>query len=507
VHDTTGTAGTESSDTSVGTSRRIAVIGAGFGGLAAAIELKRAGFDDLMIFERGDDVGGVWRENTYPGAACDVPSPLYSFSFERNPRWPKRYAPQPDILEYLRRVADRYDVRRHIRFGTEVTSADFDDATGRWLINTSTGDVVEADVLIPAVGQLSRPALPRIPGRKTFAGPAFHSAQWDHSVDLRHKRVAVIGTGASAVQFVPGIQEQVSRLDLYQRTPPYVVPRWDTTFTAAHHALFSRVPAAQLAERGGWYSVTEFLAVALLYSKPLAHAVTALSRRHMKRQVPHPDLFARVWPDYPIGCKRILFSNDYLPALCRPNVSLVTDPIAEIIPTGVRTADGVDHPADAIVYGTGFAATEFLAPMKIRGSGGRDLAEQWREGASAYLGIAVPNFPNLFLMYGPNTNLGSGSIVSMQECQARYIRQAVRYSAALRAPIGVRSTVAAEFDNEVQSRLDGGVWTQCRNWYRNASGRVTTNWPGTVTEYRRRTARFRLSEYDVGVPTEASAHR
>jgi cation diffusion facilitator CzcD-associated flavoprotein CzcO len=500
VHETTGTADRSGS---APRSTRIVVIGAGFGGLAASIELKRAGFDDLVILERGDDVGGVWRENTYPGAACDVPSPLYSFSFERNPRWLKRYAGQPDILAYLRRVADKYDLRRHMRFGTEVTSAEYDDVTRRWQVRTDGGDVIDADVLVPAVGQLSRPSLPVITGRATFGGPAFHSAEWHHSVDLRGKRVAVIGTGASAVQFVPEIATQAAHVDVYQRTPPYVVPRWDTTFTAAHHALFSRVPATQLAERGGWYSVTEFLAVALLYSKPLARAVTALARHHMRRQVPDPAMFERIWPDYPIGCKRILFSNDYLPALCRPDVELVTDRIDAITPTGVRTVDGAERAADVIVYGTGFAATEFLEPMTVHGTGGRDLAEQWREGASAYLGIAVPHFPNLFLMYGPNTNLGTGSIVFMQECQARYIRQAVEYAAALRAPIAVRDTVAAEFDAEVQTRLDGGVWTQCRNWYRNTHGRVTTNWPGTVTEYRRRTARFRPSEYDVDAPVAA----
>lgn len=474
----------------------IAIVGAGFGGLAAAIELKRAGFDDLVVFERGDDVGGVWRENTYPGAACDVPSPLYSFSYERNPRWPKRYAPQADILAYLRRVADKYDIRRHIRFGTEVTAADYDEGTRRWLVYLNTGDVLEADALIPAVGQLSRPSWPSIPGRESFAGPMFHSAQWDHSVPLAGKRVAVIGTGASAVQFVPEIQPVVGHLDVYQRTPPYVVPRWDRQFSAVHHAVFSRVPATQLAERGGWYSVTELLAVAFLYSKPLSKLVTALARSHMRKQVGGDEaMFAKIWPSYPVGCKRILFSNDYLPALCAPNVDLVTDGIDAITPAGVLTRDGVEHPADVLICGTGFTATEFLAPMKIRGVEGRDLNEEWAGGARAYLGVSVPHFPNLFLMYGPNTNLGSGSIVFMQECQARYIRQALQHSAALRRPISVRPEVDAAYDAEVQSRLAGGVWTHCASWYRTATGRVTTNWPGTVTEYRRRTARFRAAEY------------
>jgi cation diffusion facilitator CzcD-associated flavoprotein CzcO len=483
----------------------IAIVGAGFGGLAAAIELKRAGFDDLVIFERADDIGGVWRENTYPGAACDIPSPLYSFSYELNPQWPSRYAPQPDILDYLHRVVDKYDLRRHIRFGTEVTAADYDDATGRWLLSTSAGDLVEAVALIPAVGQLSRPVLPAIPGRENFAGPAFHSAQWDHSVPLAGKRVAVIGTGASAIQFVPEIQPHVGHLDVYQRTPPYIVPRWDTRFTKVHHALFRRVPATLLAERGAWWAVAEVLAIAFLYSKPLARVVTALSRSHLNRQVSDPDLIAKMTPSYPVGCKRILFSSDYLPALGQPNVDLVTDPIAEITATGVRTVDGVDHPADVLIFGTGFAATEFLAPMKIRGQDGRNLREEWLTGARAYLGVTVPHFPNLFLMYGPNTNLGSNSIVFMEECQARYISQALRYSVAVDAPIAVRPEVEAAFDREIQRRLANGVWTRCQNWYRNAEGRVTTNWPGTVTEYRRRTRRFEPGEYLLASAGEGAA--
>jgi cation diffusion facilitator CzcD-associated flavoprotein CzcO len=475
----------------------VVIIGAGFGGLAAAIELKRAGIDDLVVLEQADDVGGVWRDNTYPGAACDVPSPLYSFSYARNPRWPKRYAAQPDILEYLREIAVRHGIRAHVQFGTAVTAADYDDATGSWSVHTSRGELIEARAVISAVGQLSRPSFPAIPGRETFAGAAFHSAEWDHSVSLTGKRVAVIGTGASAIQFVPEIAPEVRQLDLYQRTPPYIVPRWDTRFTRAHHALFTALPVTQLAERLGWYSVTELLAVALLYAKPLSWLVTRLARSHMRRQLGDDALLAKVWPSYPIGCKRILFSSDYLPAVRRKNVDLVTDRIARITANGVETVDGVEHPADVLIYATGFTATDFLAPMKIRGRDGRDLRDEWRAGARAHLGITVPHFPNLFLMYGPNTNLGSGSIVFMLECQARYVRQALQQSTAIGAPIAVRPAVEAAFDAQTQSRLAGGVWTQCANWYRNPDGRVTTNWPGTVSEYRRRTARFVPADYEV----------
>lgn len=488
---------------------RVVVIGTGFGGLGVAIELLQHGLDDLVILERADEVGGVWRENTYPGAACDVPSPYYSYSFEPNAAWPRRFSQQPAILEYLKGVADSYGLRGRIRFGTEVTGADWDDAAGRWTVHTTTADGpadLEADVLVSAVGQLSRPVLPRIEGIGTFAGPAFHSAQWDHTVDLTGKRVAVIGTGASAIQFVPEIQPQVASLALFQRTPPYILPRPDTEFSAARRRLFERVPLTQGAERAGWYAAMELLGTAFLYAKPLAKFFETACRVNLRRQVKDPALRAKLWPDYPIGCKRLLFSSNYLPAVAQPNVDVVTDRIEAITPAGVRTADGREHEVDVIIYGTGFAATDFLAPMEIRGPGGRSLQEQWSAGARAYLGISVPNFPNLFLVYGPNTNTGSGSIVAFEEAQAGYIRQAVEHVAATGAAIAVREDVEREFDETLQGRLVDGVWSACSSWYRDASGRISANWPGLVTEYRRRTARFRPGDYEritAPVPAEA----
>lgn len=482
------------------TGPRIVVIGAGFGGLAAVMDLKRRGFDDIVVLEKGDAVGGVWRDNTYPGAACDVPTPYYSFSFEPNPRWPRRYAAQPDILAYLEHVTDKYDVRRHVRLGVEVAGAEFDDASRVWRVYLAGGETLEADVLIPAVGQLSRPSLPTIDGLDSFAGTAFHSARWDHSVDLTGKRVGVIGTGASAVQFVPEIQPLVKSMTVFQRTPPYLVPRMDTEFTTVHHSLFARLPWTQKAERGSWFGISEALGVALLYSPRLAKAVLALSRWHMRKGAPDRELFDRVWPSYPIGCKRILFANDYLPALSAPNVDLVTTGIDQITPTGVRTVDGADHDLDVLIYGTGFTATDFLAPLEICGRAGRSLREQWAAGARAYLGISVPHFPNLFVMYGPNTNLGSGSIIYMLESQARYIGQAVSALAAAAMPtraLVVRPEVEAEYDDAIQARLVDGVWAQCSSWYRNADGRVTTNWPHLPIEYRMRTAHFDLADYDT----------
>ena len=475
----------------------IAIIGAGFGGLAAAIELRRAGHDDIVILEKGDDVGGVWRENTYPGAACDVPSPFYSFSFEPNPRWPRRFSRQPAILDYMRDIADKYDLRRHLRTGVEVTTASYDEVSGRWGVQLSTGETITVDVLVSAVGQLSRPGLPNIPGRESFAGPAFHSAEWDHDVDLTGKRVAVVGTGASAIQFVPAIQPEVEHLDVFQRTPPYLLARPDREFTETHHKVFERLPGTQLAERGTWFAALESLSFAWVYSRPLAAVLRLASRRHMRRQTKAvPGLFEKVWPDYPIGCKRVLFSSDYLPALTQPNADLVTTPIREIVPEGVVTADGELHPADVLIWGTGFKATEFLAPMTITGAGGRDLHEHWKDGARAYYGLTVPGFPNLVIMYGPNTNTGGGSIIFFLEAQARYLRDYVSRVAATGAPLDLRAEVEQEFDERIQARLSHSVWSGCTSWYREASGRITTNWPLLGLEYRSQ-AQFRQDDYEV----------
>ncbi|MEU6561387.1 flavin-containing monooxygenase [Nocardia nova] len=479
----------------------VLVIGAGFGGLGAAIELRRNGFDDITILERAADLGGVWRENTYPGAACDVPSPLYSFSYEPKPDWPHRYSGQADILGYLHAVAVKYRLTDRIVFGAEVTEARFDESAGRWAVHTADGEIRTADVLICAVGQLSRPRMPDIPGIGTFAGPSFHSAQWDHDVELTGKRVAVIGTGASAIQFVPAIAPEVERLTLFQRTAAWVVSRTDRTYRPVHHALFRYVPGLRLAQRLWVWCFLEFFALGLAAVPPIRRIATWLGTRALRREVADPRLREKLTPDYPVLCKRVLFSNEYYPALVRPNVDVVTDGIAEVVPEGVRTADGTVHPADVIVYGTGFKGSEFLWPIKIFGRDGAELDRMWDEGARAYLGMAVPEFPNMFLMYGPNTNLGIGSIVYMIECQARYIRQAVRYlSDRPGARLEVRPEAAAAFDERVQYRLLRTPWTACSSWYRNAAGRITNNWPGTVTAYRLRTRTLDPADYLTGIP-------
>jgi cation diffusion facilitator CzcD-associated flavoprotein CzcO len=451
----------------------VVVIGAGFGGIAAAVELRRAGHTDVTVLERADTLGGVWRENTYPGAGCDVPSPYYSFSYEPNPAWPRRYSLGPDIKAYLARTAARHGVAP--RYGVSVTGAEFVD--GRWRVSTSDGPL-EADVLVPAVGQLSEPALPALSG--AFAGPAFHSARWDHSVSLPGKRVAVIGTGASAIQFIPHVRRTAAAVTVFQRTPPYVLPKPDLEYGPRRHRLFP-------VERAVCWAAGELATVGILGNRAITKLFSGLAARQLRRQVPDPELRAALTPDYRVGCKRVLFSNDYYPALTEQNVTLSTVDIESLVPTGVRTVDGVVHEADVLVYGTGFRATDFLASLNVVGADGVPLSAAWAGGPTAYLGMTVPGFPNMFLMYGPNTNLGAGSIVYMLERQARYLRQAVSLLASGKSTVDVRPEVASRWDAEVRRRLTDTAWTMCRSWYRTENGRVSTNWPGLVSEYHRRT--------------------
>jgi cation diffusion facilitator CzcD-associated flavoprotein CzcO len=476
----------------------VLIIGAGFAGLGMALELQRNGLDNVTILEKATDLGGVWRENTYPNAACDVPSPLYSWSFEPKSDWPRRFSHQADIHAYMRAVADKHRIPGKIRFGTEVTDAEFDEQQGIWQVRTADGDTLTADVLIPAVGQLSRPALPNLPGIDTFTGAAFHSAEWDHSVDLTGKRVACIGTGASAIQYIPAIAPQVAHLTLFQRSAAWVLPKFDTEYTAFHHALFTYFPPSRWAERFAIWLFFEVMALALTDLPGIRGPVVAIADRHRAQQVPDPELRRKLTPDYAAGCKRGLFSNEYFPALSRPNVTVETTAIEAITPTGIRTADGAEHDVDVIIYGTGFKGTEFLAPMNIYGRGGRKLADVWSpEGARAYLGISVPDFPNLFLMYGPNTNVGSGSIIYMLESQARYIRQIIEYLTPRPGRhLSARATTEQSWDDWLQRRLKDTPWNFCSSWYRNASGRITNNWPGATLLFRWKTRKFTPTDYD-----------
>ena len=478
----------------------IAIIGTGFGGIGMAAQLKAAGHHDFVIFEKADDVGGVWRDNEYPGAECDVPSHLYSFSFALKPDWTRRFAGQAEILGYLRDSADRFGLREHIRFGTQVLGATFDESAGEWVLDLPDGQSHRATVLIAATGQLSRPAYPRIDGLDTFAGAMFHSATWDHDYEFEGKKVAVIGTGASAIQFVPHIADRAADVELFQRHAPHVIAKPDYPYRSSVIAAFRRFPTLLKASRAATYAWLEPRGFAFNGSRVGKILISAFEKRYLrslKKQIADPELRRKVTPTEPMGCKRVLMSNDYYEALVREHVDVVTDGIERIVPEGVVTADGKLHDVDAIVLGTGFAATEFLAPMTVTGLGDADLNEVWRDGAQAYLGMSVPGFPNFFMLYGPNTNLSHNSIVYMLESQFSYVVDAVtdlvRRDAAW---LTIRKDVDDAYNADIQKQLGSTVWaTGCDGWYTTESGKNTQNWPGFTFKYRSATRGFDPSVY------------
>jgi cation diffusion facilitator CzcD-associated flavoprotein CzcO len=475
---------------------RIVIVGAGFGGISAAIELRRHGFDDITILESAAGLGGTWFHNSYPGAACDVPSHLYSFSYEQRREWSRLCSPQTEILRYLRGVADDHGITDLIRFSQRVSECVFDADSGRWTIRTETGARHEADALILATGQLSRPSIPALPGLESFAGHSFHSARWDHDYDLRGRRVAVVGTGASAVQFVPEVARVAAHLSVFQRTGNWLLPRRNRVYSPLARAAIRYVPGLQRLRRSFLFQYCESLTLAIRHPRTIGRLAGLRSAAFMRRQLPDPDLRRRVWPNYTFGCKRILFSSQYLPALGRPNVELVTEPIAEVTTAGLRTAEGAEHAVDCIIWGTGFRATEFVAPMRVRGADGETLDEVWRDGAHAHLGMSVPGFPSMFLMYGPNTNTSGGSIIFYLEAQAAYIRQALTHlRAGGHRMLDVRPEVEAASDRELQARFAGTAWTGCDSWYRDRRGRIVANWPGYMREYMERTRTFAAADY------------
>jgi cation diffusion facilitator CzcD-associated flavoprotein CzcO/acetyl esterase/lipase len=483
----------------------VLIVGGGFGGIGMAIMLKRAGIDDFLILERSGDVGGVWRDNTYPGAACDVPSHLYSFSFEPNPAWSRRFASQDEIHAYLRHCADKYALAGHLRCHAEVSVAAFDEAAGLWRVRLRDGAELAARIFITATGQLSNPMLPQVEGIGTFRGPAFHSARWDHGVDLAGKHIAVIGTGASATQFVPAIAPTAGSLTVFQRSPSWIIPRPDRPYRAWQQSLFKALPWAMRLHRAIIYTQYESRALAFTRARWILTVAAGLPfRRMLARQVRDPALRAKLTPGYPIGCKRVLLSSDYLATFGRPNVELVTDGIVRVTPDGIETADGKQHAVDVIVYGTGFAATSFLAPMRITGRGGLDLNTAWAAGASSYLGMTVPGFPNFFMLYGPNTNLGHNSIIYMLESQFAHVLRALdalRKSGAAR--IEVEAAPHRAFNAAIHARLAKSAWVGCRSWYLDEQGRNTINWPGFTLSYRWLARHSRLTAYRFTRPGAA----
>ncbi|WP_324277332.1 NAD(P)/FAD-dependent oxidoreductase [Blastococcus brunescens] len=481
----------------------IAIIGSGFAGLGMAIALRRRGETDFVVLERADDVGGTWRDNTYPGAACDVQSNLYSFSFAQNPDWGRSYSEQPEIQAYLQRTADRFDVRRHCVFGADVSSARWDDAAQRWLVSTSAGEF-RSRVLVSAAGALADPTYPDIPGLDSFAGTVMHSARWDHMHDLAGQRVAVVGTGASAIQVVPAIQPVVGSIAVYQRTPAWVVPRTDHPVRPLLRRLYRLVPGLQNAIRAVLYLFREFLVIGMAKNRRFLKPVGKLARAHLHRQVRDPKLRKALTPDYTIGCKRILISNDYFPAIAAPNAELVTAGIAEIRPTSVVTTDGVERPTDTIVLATGFHVTDLPIAEKICGRDGRSLAQVWADGMVSNRSAAVAGFPNMFLLVGPNVGVGHTSMVYMIESQVAYVDDALQTMDAEGLAVLETTPEAQEtWRSLIAEKSKGTVWLAggCASWYLDKHGHNTTLWPDFTFRFRKLTKKLDRENY-VGVPAE-----
>ncbi|MFD4352659.1 flavin-containing monooxygenase [Nocardia sp. NPDC058518] len=475
---------------------RVAIIGSGFAGVGAAIALERAGIADVVVLERADSVGGVWRDNDYPGAACDVQSHLYSYSFAPNSEWQNMFARRDEILAYFERVTDEFGIGSRVLLNCAVREMHWDADAACWTLHTARGEI-EAEHVVVATGALADPVVPGIPGRDRFEGPVFHSARWDHSFDLRGKRVAVVGTGASAIQFVPEIQPLVEQLTVFQRTAPWVVPRHDRPIGERERAVLRSVPLLQKAARLRIYLEREL--TLLGFRNPALMAFTErTARNHLRKSVSDVGLRAKLTPDYRLGCKRILISNDYLPALDAPNADVVTSGVREFTARAVVDNDGVEHPVDAVIFGTGFETDRLPLTDRIYGPGGATMAEVWGQSPSAYLGTTVTGFPNVYLMHGPNIALGHTSVLTMFESQINYLVEAIRYSAEHECcAIEPSPEAQARFRALVDRLTDGSVWTAggCSSWYLDATGRNSNLWPGSTLTFRRMTRRFQPSDH------------
>ena len=485
----------------------VAIVGTGFSGLGMAIKLKEAGIEDFVVLERGANVGGTWRDNHYPGAACDVASHLYSFSFEPKTDWSRAFAQQPEIRAYLEHCADKYDIRRHIIFNTTVTEARFDEADGLWHGRASNGDTLTAKYVVAGIGALSNPAIPKLKGIESFKGAAFHSAQWNHDFDLSGKKVVVIGTGASAIQFVPQVQKKAGKLTLLQRTAPWVLPKPDRAFVGLEKTAFKRLSVTRELYRSFLYFRNEAQAIAFSINPNLMKLAKHMGTRHINKYIKDEKLRAAVTPDYLPGCKRILLSNDYYPALAQPNVDVINSGVKEVRANSIITSDGREIECDAIIYGTGFAVHDYLGGIRITSRNGVDVGASWKDGAEAYLGTMVSGCPNLFMLMGPNTGLGHNSMVYMIESQIRLAVQAIQFTEKKDlAYIDVRKSVQDKYNAGLQERLHKAVWETggCNSWYLNASGKNSTLWPGFTFEFRARTWFFNSFDFVQVKKTETS---
>jgi cation diffusion facilitator CzcD-associated flavoprotein CzcO len=476
---------------------RVAIIGTGFSGLCLAIQLKKAGIETVTLFEKGDRVGGTWRDNTYPGAACDTPAFSYCYSFEQKTDWSRLWAPQKEILQYIEHCAEKYDLRRHIRLRTEIASAHFDEQTQTWKLVTTEGEEIEADVLVSGVGQLNRPVIPQLPGLDQFEGTSFHSARWDHGCDLKDKTVAVIGNAASAVQFVPKIAHPAKRVRVFQRSANWMFRKHDRPYTEKEKQRFASSPLRAKLHRWGFWWRREFLMPIFRGNRILSKIAESISLKSMRKTVKDPEMQRALTPDYPLGGKRMLIADYYYKTLIEDHVDLVTDPIKKVTTAGIETRGGTHFDADVMIFATGFDSTAFLAPIEIRGLDDKSLESEWKDGAEAYLGMTVPGFPNFFMMYGPNTNLGHNSILFMLECQANYIVRLLGQLAKRGGrTVEVRRDVAEAFNRWLQRDLAHTAWAATKtSWYKNKAGRITNNWSRTPTRYWWMTRRCKIRKY------------
>ena len=485
-----------------------AIIGSGFSGLGMAIRLKQEGIEDFTVLERGDDIGGTWHYNTYPGCACDVPSHLYSFSFAPNPKWSETYSRQPEIRDYIHRVADEYGLRDHVRLNCAVEGIEWDEDAAGWRIDTSEGPL-RARVVVAGMGPLAEPKIPPLEGLEDFEGEAFHSARWRHDYDLAGKRVAAVGTGASAIQFVPEIQKQAAQVHVVQRTAPWIMPHPNREIRGWEKRLYDRFPALQKLVRGGIYAGRELFVLGFVKDPRIMGVAERIARRHMEHQISDPELLEKVTPGYTIGCKRILPSNRWYRALSKPNVELLTGGIERVTRNTIVTGDGEEREVDAIIFGTGFQVTDMPVARMVRGPGGKTLDEAWQGSPKAHLGATIPGFPNLFVLLGPNTGLGHSSMVYMIESQVAYVMDALRYMDRNGADtVQVRADAAERYNADIDERMQGTVWnTGCASWYLDQTGRNATLWPDWTFRFRRRTAQFDPADFELGSTTSSTPER
>jgi cation diffusion facilitator CzcD-associated flavoprotein CzcO len=479
----------------------VLIVGAGFSGLCMGIKLLEAGEKNFLIIEKSEDIGGTWWDNRYPGCACDVPSHLYSFSFERNPGWTRMFASQPEIYQYLKSCVDRYGLAPYIRLNTRFHEAVWDESAGVWRICAGDNVRIHARVLVSGMGALHVPHYPEIPGIERFTGPAFHSATWRSEVDLTGKTVAVIGTGASAIQFIPQIAPRAGKLLVFQRTPPWIIPRHDFGISEKWRQRFERIPCLTWALRTALFFSLEWRVLSFLGDRFVREYLERIARRHLERSVPDPQLRAALTPMYEIGCKRVLLSDDFYPTFKRSNTELITERISEVCERSIVTGDGTERPIDVLIYGTGFHVTTQFIGMRLVGRGGVEIHDAWRNGMSAYLGVTVSGFPNFFILLGPNTGLGHNSVVLMIEAQVHYVMNCLKLMRRRNlAVLEVRREAQQHFADLMRQRLSRTVWQSggCRSWYQDThTGENTTIWPGSVIDYVRTTRSVSLSEYHL----------